>query len=79
MPVERPVFGKPVPDLDWPGNFGIQVVAMMRDDVAQTGPEVSTRINSGDLLLLLAPPERLEKLGGEIDPPPPGDSRLPEV
>ena len=68
-----------MPDLDWPGNFGIQVVAMMRDDVAQTGPEASTRINTGDLLLLLAPLEQLEKLAAEITPPPPEDSPRSEV
>lgn len=74
IPLESPVSGKLLRDLDWPGNFGIQVVAMMRDDVAQTGPEASTRINTGDLLLLLAPLEQLEKLAAEITPPPPEDS-----
>ncbi len=77
VPPESPVSGQMLRDLDWPGNFGIQVVAMMRDGRAQTGPEASTRINSGDLLLLLAPPEQLEKLAAEISPPALEDSRPP--
>lgn len=69
--------GKLLRELNWPGNYGVHIVAVMKDGRTQTGPEASTVIEAGDVLLLLALPAQLERLAAEVAPPPAAEDRGP--
>ncbi|MDD5557364.1 MAG: cation:proton antiporter [bacterium] len=62
LPEGSPASGKRLGELQWTRDFGVQVVAVMRDGATLTGLDASTHVRAGDVLLLLGAADRMEEL-----------------
>lgn len=62
VPTGSKISGCTLAELNWSRLFGIQVVALMRDDTTQTNLDGDTRIKDDDTLLLLGTATAMENL-----------------
>lgn len=66
VPVESPVAGKQLGELEWSRDYGVQVVAMKRESKILTEMDAKTTIKAADVLLLLGNDRLLTRVAKEV-------------